>query len=219
MRYDRSQTRYPEPVPELIDFEALPVWMKDNPHIHHGYRPELRTHTRCLRSVWRYFHNESINIWTHLGGALLFVYLWYSTHAGVLAGHPFAHHLWFAVFFVCSCICFTCSAYFHTFYCCSEVMNVQACAMDFVGIVCMISGSTAPILNFLYECQPQLMTGLLAVCFASGAACLYGTIRCAAAAVGGAGSVRGASRVLIPRWPQPQGPAPPVAVARPYPHV
>ncbi|CAD6890425.1 unnamed protein product [Tilletia controversa] len=82
--------------PWLIDHDELPGWAADNQFIVTGHRRpggwtankrtkhsgeqdmtpyEHSTFTRCWRSMWAYWHNESINIHTHFWGAVLSVSL------------------------------------------------------------------------------------------------------------------------------------------------
>ena len=44
-----------------------------SPHIRRGYRLGL-SFSQCLRSMFQ-LHNETINVWSHLAGAILFVCL------------------------------------------------------------------------------------------------------------------------------------------------
>ncbi|CAI0393438.1 unnamed protein product [Linum tenue] len=58
---------------QLVDYHALPGYMKDNEYIHRYYRAEWPI-TQLLLSVFR-IHNETLNIWTHLMGFFLFLFL------------------------------------------------------------------------------------------------------------------------------------------------
>lgn len=47
----------------------LPAWLQDNQHIHSGYRPASNSYSKSLASL-THLHNESVNIYTHLIGAV-----------------------------------------------------------------------------------------------------------------------------------------------------
>ncbi|CAG8513436.1 44341_t:CDS:2 [Gigaspora margarita] len=55
-------------------FSELPHWLKDNVDIITGYRRPTYSYIKCMRSLF-YLHNESVNIWSHLTGALIFIIL------------------------------------------------------------------------------------------------------------------------------------------------
>ncbi|XP_075555321.1 progestin and adipoQ receptor family member 3-like [Dermacentor variabilis] len=55
---------------KLRRFEEVPAFLRPNPFIRRGYRV-LYTPRQCLRSVFQW-NNETLNIWTHLGGIFLF---------------------------------------------------------------------------------------------------------------------------------------------------
>lgn len=52
-------------------WDDLHEWQRDNHYIHSGYRPPSGSFTKSFASLG-YLHNESVNIYTHLLGALLF---------------------------------------------------------------------------------------------------------------------------------------------------
>lgn len=84
--------------PYLVDVDELPEWGKDNPLIIHGYRrpgdpmykgsaeksaagnstAPLYCHDsakHCWQSVWNYWHNETVNIHTHMWGSVFALFL------------------------------------------------------------------------------------------------------------------------------------------------
>ena len=52
--------------------EEVPVLFRE-PHINSGFRPPYRSWTYYLISLFQ-LHNETFNIWTHLGACMLFLY-------------------------------------------------------------------------------------------------------------------------------------------------
>lgn len=57
----------------LLEYHALPDYLKDNEYILSHYRADL-TFSQALNSLFR-MHNETVNIWTHLIGFLFFLVL------------------------------------------------------------------------------------------------------------------------------------------------
>ncbi|SOV04563.1 related to Adiponectin receptor 1 [Ustilago sp. UG-2017a] len=97
--------------PYLVDHSQLPNWAQDNAWIVKGYRRPGGTHRegerlksfehdtvyKCWKSVWAYWHNETVNIHTHLWGAVFSVGLSTShllQHFGLLPAfiRPLSHH-------------------------------------------------------------------------------------------------------------------------------
>jgi adiponectin receptor len=50
----------------------VPFFLKDNQYIHTGYRIHFTTPKKVLKSLF-ILHNESVNIWSHLGGAIILI--------------------------------------------------------------------------------------------------------------------------------------------------
>ena len=61
-------------VQAIVSKEEAPVWMVDNDHLHSGYRKNFHSKSMLVRSMCM-AHNETMNIWTHLIGAIVFVFL------------------------------------------------------------------------------------------------------------------------------------------------
>lgn len=63
--------KYKERIGQLDDYHK---YLMDNEFIVHGYRLHFNSVKKILKSLFL-FHNETINIWTHLIGALIFLIL------------------------------------------------------------------------------------------------------------------------------------------------
>lgn len=63
--------KYKERIGQLDDYHK---YLMDNEFIVHGYRLHFNSVKKILKSLFL-FHNETINIWTHLIGALVFLTL------------------------------------------------------------------------------------------------------------------------------------------------
>lgn len=49
----------------LIGVNEIPLWMRQDIYIRHGYRAPQASIRACYDSLW-YLHNETVNIWSHL---------------------------------------------------------------------------------------------------------------------------------------------------------
>ncbi|KAF8661127.1 hypothetical protein HU200_057234 [Digitaria exilis] len=70
---DRRKEEKKQSKCELIRYEELPDWLKDNEFIHGYYRCEWPMKETIL-SIFS-IHNETLNVWSHLIGFLLFLFL------------------------------------------------------------------------------------------------------------------------------------------------
>lgn len=101
---------------------------------------ELRSIKKCLHSVVGYWHNETINITSHWGGAVIVATLAAATYPLILHKHPTADWrdaLGFYIFFAAAITCLISSGAFHCFVCHSQPVAKRWHAMDYAGIVGM----------------------------------------------------------------------------------
>ncbi|CEF68609.1 Adiponectin receptor protein [Strongyloides ratti] len=142
--------------PKLINFENLPDWLKDNQFIRSGYRAPSDSIKYVFFSLIQ-FHNETINIWTHLVGSIMFfsACIWVMSRPNNLVP---ANVKWiFLPFFLGSIMCMTCSAAFHLFFFKSQKFGAIFSKLDYSGIALLIIGSFIPWIYFVFECQPHLV--------------------------------------------------------------
>jgi adiponectin receptor len=131
---------------EVKGFEELPPWYQDNELIRHHYRLP----TPCVKSLASsifHLHNETLNIWTHLIGAIIFLGL---TIASAVGPYKFPFKIVLTLYAFSACFCFTLSSIFHTLLCHSEKVHRQCLCMDYFGICVLISGSIVPLIYCMF---------------------------------------------------------------------
>ncbi|KAF9427349.1 hypothetical protein BGZ94_005068 [Podila epigama] len=139
----------------LCTWAELPAWMQDNPAILTGYRRETFSYRKSIASLG-YLHNESVNIWSHLLGAITFIILIpiaYFQVVGVLDTVQWTDIAVFYAFIAGAIICLSMSASFHTFTCHSEAVSGQWNRCDYVGIVFLSVGSFYPAIFYGFYCH------------------------------------------------------------------
>ncbi|KIW99347.1 uncharacterized protein Z518_11335 [Rhinocladiella mackenziei CBS 650.93] len=140
----------------LIHWNELPHWQRDNHHIHGSYRQASYSYVRSLQSIL-HWHNESVNIWTHLvpaslslpGGALLYKILKpryeQASSADVIA---------MSCFFGGAAFCLGTSAAFHAMSNHSPRVARMWNQLDYAGISLLIAGSFIPSVYYGFWCNP-----------------------------------------------------------------
>ncbi|KAL0943642.1 hemolysin-iii channel protein [Colletotrichum truncatum] len=167
--------------PPLLQHEnqLLTISRCGSEHMKTGYRKACFSIWECLRS-WTYVHNETVNIYSHIIGAVLFI---------LMPAFVFSDGLpprWSIAstsdVVVCSIyalgvtICFVLSTAFHTFMSHSEAYYLAGIKADFHGVLALMWSSTAPLAHYTFPCSPLtrdayvLVTGFLAVLCAAATA-------------------------------------------------
>jgi len=142
--------------PELVNDKDLPDWQPRRPFIVTGYRLKY-SGWGCLASCLQ-LHNETINIWTHLLGAILWL-----RESVMFASHVSQADL--PVVVAASLLglaMFTASSVAHTFACVSPTAYQLLWRVDYAGIVLLWFGR--PVFdNYLLFglCQHQLYLSVL----------------------------------------------------------
>ncbi|EGN92896.1 hypothetical protein SERLA73DRAFT_65012 [Serpula lacrymans var. lacrymans S7.3] len=140
-----------------LAWNEIPYWQRDNEYILTGYRRVQNGWIGCLRSVFGYLHNETVNIHSHLGGAVLFVFFLFtfpSSHVVTGASTTWLDTCVFVIFLLSAVFCLTASAIFHTATCHSEKVTARCHAFDYSGIVVLTVGSFVPCLYYGFYCEP-----------------------------------------------------------------
>ncbi|KAF0378309.1 putative hemolysin-III channel protein Izh2 [Gigaspora margarita] len=139
------------------NFDELPHWLQDNVDILTCYRRPTYSYIKCFQSLF-YIHNESVNIWSHLIGALIFIIISITTYF-FLSAYPTITIWDFIVqysFLAGVLMCLTFSTLFHSFMCHSEMVCANWNRCDYCGIVFLSIGSMIPIAYYVFYCNKTL---------------------------------------------------------------
>ncbi|RIA89733.1 hemolysin-III related-domain-containing protein [Glomus cerebriforme] len=128
--------------------------MQDNKDILQGYRRPTFSYLKCAQSLF-YIHNESVNIWSHLIGAILFIIYSFATYFYLTSQTTLdtMDLVAFYCFMAGAMICLGLSSIFHTCCCHSEKVCANWNRCDYVGIVALIFGSICPVIYYGFYCN------------------------------------------------------------------
>ena len=142
----------------LLHWDELQPWQQDNHYIFKHYRPASNSIRTSLHSL-TYLHTESVNIYTHLFGAIFFVSLCLPLYQALqprYASASIADLLVFASFFLGAVFCLGISATYHLMSNHSPGVNRLGNQLDYVGIVALITGSFLPSVYYGFYCNTRL---------------------------------------------------------------
>ncbi|KAJ7598869.1 hemolysin-III related-domain-containing protein [Mycena floridula] len=135
-----------EPLSKTISWQVLEEFQRDNEFIVNGYRRAQYRWKGCFISIFAYLHNETVNIHSHLWGALLFLYFAFYTY---MEPYPaWKDTALLEVFLFAAATCLSFSALFHTSTCHSKEVSDAFHSFDYAGIVILIVGSFYPSLYY-----------------------------------------------------------------------
>jgi adiponectin receptor len=104
--------------PVLLSFDEMPEWFQreSNQWILHSYRPISGSAHASFYS-WLYMHNETVNIYSHLIPAVLFLLgEWHIQHylASRYSGVTTTDFITFSIFVLTAATCLSLSVIYHT---------------------------------------------------------------------------------------------------------
>jgi len=158
----------------LVHWDRLPSYLKYNKYIDGDYRAEI-TFKQSLASMF-HWHNETLNIWTHLCGFLIFAILIPLSLSTWLSDQEPLTIAFSILYFCSSMVVMSSSTIFHTFSCMSASMYNRLAKLDYLGIAVQIIGSFGFVCYFLFKCDPVAMTIYLLVVLLSGLAVIITTL-------------------------------------------
>ncbi|KAJ6594496.1 hemolysin-III related-domain-containing protein [Mycena capillaripes] len=180
-----------------VDWSQLERWQQDNPGIRTGYRILTDSWLGCFQSL-SWWHNETVNIWSHLFGGLAVVWAYVllfhlissqhsldvaGIHAPLTGFYPFpsssmptvtkSDSLLLGIFLLGAFACFSCSAVFHSSLCHSERVAKYMNRVDYFGILALGTVNYFPNFHYAFFCTPQLRNIYIALMSVSGATGIY----------------------------------------------
>jgi adiponectin receptor len=141
-----------------VAWDDLPAWQQDNHYILTGYRPASNSFQKSFSSLG-YLHNESVNIYSHLIGGLLFTIIGVVLYSSLVPRYETATKgdiLSFGCFFAGAALCLGMSGTYHTISNHSQIVARFGNKLDYVGIVFLIAGSFVPSIYYGFYCHPHL---------------------------------------------------------------
>lgn len=153
-----------------VFWKDLASWQQDNHYIHSGYRPASNSFQKSFASLG-YLHNESVNIYSHLFGAIIFsaagIVMYKEIKPRYSSAAP-SDIFAFACFFAGAAACLGMSATYHAISNHSPMVAKFGNKLDYVGIVSLITGSFIPCIFYGFYCYPHLQeTYWIMVCLVS----------------------------------------------------
>lgn len=142
----------------LVVWDDLPTWQRDNQYIRSGYRKASNSIRTSIASLG-YLHNETVNIYSHLIGALLFVLTGVVLYGALKSRYETASHadvVAFGCFFLGVAICLGMSASYHTISNHSSGVASLGNKLDYIGIVVLIWGSFVASIYYGFYCHSWL---------------------------------------------------------------
>ncbi|XP_021922005.1 progestin and adipoQ receptor family member 3 isoform X1 [Zootermopsis nevadensis] len=139
--------------PLLLSYDDAPSYLKFNPYIHSGYRGFLTT-KMCLESMF-WWTNETVNIWSHVFGWMLFMGLTLYDLVLLNIHASFADKFIVGVLLVCFQICMILSSLYHTFSCCSERAFTCFLSFDLFGIALSLLAIYMSGIYYAFWCEKE----------------------------------------------------------------
>ncbi|XP_050547044.1 progestin and adipoQ receptor family member 3-like isoform X2 [Daktulosphaira vitifoliae] len=154
----------------LLEYHEVEPYLQSNPYITSGYRNKLST-KKCIESIF-WLTNETINIWSHLFGWMLFFGLTiYDLMIVDIRASQF-DRLVVVLLLGCFQICMIMSSIYHTFGCKSEKHFHCFLSFDLFGIAMSLLAIYLSGIYYAFWCHSTIQTFYLATVFFIFVACM-----------------------------------------------
>lgn len=140
----------------LLRFDEVPPWLQFNRFIRTGYRPQLDV-PQCSLTLFTW-HNETVNVWSHLVPAVCLLYLnWHSPHEA----------LFFRLSMMSFLFIFSASSIYHLYMpCCRSHRGYRRLiCMDVMGALISITTSAYSFILHGHRCADRATVAFFAATF------------------------------------------------------
>jgi predicted membrane channel-forming protein YqfA (hemolysin III family) len=104
-----------------------------------------------------FWHNETLNIWTHLLGFFLaLAWMWYSLHSW-LKDSESSDKLFFLLLMLSSQFQMVCSTFHHWFGCMNRTIYYLSARLDYSSIAILLPTGTSCAIHFILKCERNFM--------------------------------------------------------------
>lgn len=137
---------------DYLDFHQVSDWAKDNKYIKSYYRKTNENWKYYFKSIFKW-HNETINIWTHLLGFFgvlcsnIYINIYYDV--GKYKSQDFCIN----IFTCCMMFCYLFSSIMHLFYPKNEKICSKTQFLDYTGINILIASTFATFIYYAFYCE------------------------------------------------------------------
>ncbi|TKA71704.1 hypothetical protein B0A55_07149 [Friedmanniomyces simplex] len=154
-----TQTEHKAQQALTVLWNDIPDWLQDSHYIQSGYRPASNSYRTSLASLG-YLHNESINVWTHLVGAISAAIAGVILYTHARPRYEMATSedvMVFACYFLGAVACLGMSATYHAISNHSQAVAKFGNRLDYMGIIFLIWGSFIPSIYYGFSAEPELV--------------------------------------------------------------
>ncbi|KAK4998391.1 hypothetical protein LTR66_002365 [Elasticomyces elasticus] len=169
----QKNTKQKREEPLTVLWADLPSWQQDNHFIHSGYRQASNSYRRSAASL-AYLHNETVNIYSHLIGAMLVLLGGAIMYRRLEPRYHMANQqdvIVFGCFILGATACLGMSATYHALSNHSEAVSKFGNKLDYMGIVFLIWGSFVPSIYYGFSTEPELVKLYWSMITTIGAGC------------------------------------------------
>ncbi|KAF3771033.1 Hly-III related protein, partial [Cryphonectria parasitica EP155] len=120
-------------------------------------------------SSWLYVHNETVNIYSHVIGALVFLVLPSYVFAVSIPGRypvaTVADVLVCSTYFLGVAVCFVLSTVFHTLMAHSPALYALGMKIDIQGVLVLMWSATVPLVYYTFQCEEGVVRAAYGIVF------------------------------------------------------